>query len=105
MYHHHIEEMARSLVEAGLTTDRQQVELVLSQYWADKVAVVWSTEDVHSFQDNFDKETGKSSLSDEQALEILISVFDNYDCNNGITWESLRYSSQERLKELHGEND
>jgi hypothetical protein len=105
MYDRHLQEMARGLVEAGLATEGQKVELVLFQYWADKVAVVWTTEDVHSIQDDFDAETGKSSLSDEQALEILLSVFENHDCNNGITWESLRYSSQEFLEELHGEEE
>jgi hypothetical protein len=70
-----------------------------------KVAVVWTTEDVYGIQDDFTEETGKSSLSDEQAPEILLSVFENHDCNNGITWESLRYSSQEFLEELHGEEE
>ena len=34
MYEHHIKNMASSLVEVGLATDQEQVELVLSQYWA-----------------------------------------------------------------------
>jgi hypothetical protein len=38
MYEHHIKDMATSLVEAGLATDGEQVELVLGAYWADKVA-------------------------------------------------------------------
>ena len=56
MYEHHIKNMASSLVEVGLATDQEQVELVLSQYWANKVAVVWTTEDVHSVQDDFDED-------------------------------------------------
>ena len=38
MYEHHIKDMAVSLVEAGLTTDGEQVKLVLAAYWADRVA-------------------------------------------------------------------
>ncbi len=67
MYHHHIQKMARGLLEAGLATDRQQIELVLSQYWVNKVAVVWTTDDVHSIQEDFDEEMQTSSLSEEQA--------------------------------------
>ena len=93
--YHHIEEMARGLLEAGLTTDGQQVELVLSQYWANKVAVVWTTEDVHSVQDDFDENEQTSSLSEEQAQSILHKALDKHDTSEGITWESLRYWSEE----------
>ncbi len=81
----HIKEMASSLVEAGLAVDCQQVELVLSAYWADKVAVVWTTEDVHSVQDDFDDEEQTSSLSEEQAQIILQKAFDKHDASEGIT--------------------
>ena len=91
----HIEGMASSLVEAGLATDHQQVELVLAAYWADKVAVVWTTEDVHSVQDDFDEDQQTSSLSEEQAQSILQKAFDKHDASEGITWEDLRYWSEE----------
>ena len=92
---HLIQDMATSLVEAGLTTDQKQVELILSQYWTDKVAVVWTTDDIHAVQDNFDEDTETSSLSEEQAESILQKAFDKHDANVGITWESLRYWSEE----------
>ena len=95
MYDHHIQEMASSLVEAGLATDCQQVELVLAAYWADKVAVVWTTEDVHSVQDDFDEDKETSSLTAEQAQSVLQKAFDKHDATQGITWESLRYYSEE----------
>lgn len=77
MYYHYIQAMTSSLVEAGLVQDSQAAENVLSAYWKDKVAVVWTTDDVHGIQEDFDPETEKSSLSDEQAQEILLSAFDN----------------------------
>jgi len=95
MYEHHIKDMATSLVEAGLATDGQQVELVLSQYWTDKVAVVWSVDDVHAVQENFDEDKETSSLSEEQAQSILQKAFDKHDASEGITWEGLRYWSEE----------
>ena len=95
MYEHHIKDMATSLVEAGLATDGEQVQLVLAAYWVDKVAVVWTTEDVHSVQDDFDDKEQTSSLTEEQAQIILQKAFDKHDASEGITWESLRYYSEE----------
>lgn len=92
---HHIQDMATSLVEAGLATDQKQVELVLQKYWEDKVAVVWTSVDVHAVQDDFDEDNETSSLSNEQAQSVLQRAFDKHDANEGITWESLRYWSEE----------
>ena len=91
----HIKDMAASLVEAGLAIDCQQVELVLAAYWADKVAVVWTNDDVHTAQDDFDDEEQTSSLTEEQAQSILQKAFDKHDASEGITWEDLRYWSEE----------
>ena len=90
----HIKDMAASLVEAGLATDHQQVELVLAAYWADKVAVVWTIDDVHAVQEDFDEDKETSSLSEEQAQSILQKAFNKHDASEGITWESLRYYSE-----------
>ena len=92
---HHIQDMAISLVEAGLATDQKQVELVLQKYWEDKVAVVWTSVDVHAVQDDFDEDNETSSLSDEQAQSVLQRAFDKHDANEGITWASLHYWSEE----------
>ncbi len=94
--------MASSLVEAGLATDYQQVELVLAQYWADKVAGIWTTDDVHSIQNDFNEDTFSSSLSEEQAVNVLLEAFDSHDANEGITWESLRYWSGEIVEQSCG---
>jgi hypothetical protein len=99
MYEHHTCNMATILVESGLATDQKQVELVLSQYWADKVAVVWTTNDVHNIQDNFDEDEQTSSLSEEQAQNILQKAFEKHDADVGITWESLRFWSEELAEE------
>ena len=92
---HHIQDMARGLLEAELATDQKQVELVLQKYWEDKVAVVWTSVDVHAVQDDFDEDNETSSLRNEQAQSVLQRAFDKHDANEGITWESLRYWSEE----------
>ena len=91
----HIKDMASSLIEAGLATDQEQIKLVLSQYWADKVAVVWTTEDVHAAQDDFNEDEQISSLTEEQAQTVLQKAFEKHDASEGITWEDLRYYSEE----------
>ncbi len=95
----HIKDMASSLIEAGLATDQEQIELVLSQYWADKVEVVWTTDDVHSVQDDFDEDEQTSSLSEEQAQTVLQRAFEKHDASEGITWDSLRYWSEEIVEQ------
>ena len=91
--------MAASLVEAGLATDQKQVEQALARYWEDKVAVVWTVDDVHAVQDDFDEDKETSSLSEEQAQSVLQKAFDNHDTNEGITLESLRFWSDELAEE------
>ncbi len=91
----HIKDMASSLIEAGLATDQEQIELVLSQYWADKVAVVWTNDDVHSVQDDFDEDEQTSSLSEEQAQTVLQRAFAKHNASDGLTWDNLRYYSEE----------
>ncbi len=95
MDHHHIQDMASSLVEEGLATDQKLVEQALARYWEDKVAVVWTTDDVHSIQDDFDENKQTSSLSEEQAISVLQKAFDNHDANDGITWEKLRFWNED----------
>ena len=95
MDHHHIQDMASSLVEEGLATDQKLVEQALARYWEDKVAVVWTTDDVHSIQDDFDENKQTSSLSEEQAISVLQKTFDNHDAGVGITWEKLRFWNEE----------
>ena len=59
---------------------------ILSQYWADKVAVVWTSVDVHTVQNDFNEDEQASSLSEEQAQSILQRVFDKHDAtSDGIT--------------------
>lgn len=104
MYRHHIQNMASSLVEAGLVQDSQAAENVLSQYWLGKVAVVSTIDDVHAIQNDFDEDEETSSLSNEEADKILQKAFDEHNGNEGISKENLRYWSQKVALEA-GTND
>lgn len=87
--------MARGLVEAGIVQDTQAAEFGLQDYWADKVAVVWTTADVHAVQENFDEDTETSSLTEDEATAILQRAFEKHDAERGLSWEDLRYWSEE----------
>jgi hypothetical protein len=49
-----------------------------------KIAVLWSVEDVQA---------DRPDLSDEEAWQVLQAVEANHDCNNGITWTTLRMTA------------
>ena len=47
--------------------------------------------------DDFDEDDLTSSLTEAQAQNVLQRAFDKHDASEGITWESLRYWSEEEL--------
>jgi len=93
--------MCDHLVAAGLVSDPVQVQKVLADYWADKIAVVWGVEDVKSTMADW-HQVEIDTISDETALEVLQTVFENHDCNYGINWETIRATAldMERLAQL-----
>jgi len=101
MHDHHICGMCEHLVATGLISDFVQVQKVLADYWADKIAVVWDVEDVKSTMAEW-QEVEIDAISDETALKVLQTVFENHDRNYGINWETIRVTAldMERLDEL-----
>jgi len=104
MYQHHIHDMARILVASGNATDPNQVEKVLSDYWADKVAIVWSTDDVRAaidqqYDEQVDEKATESLITEDQAREALLEAFENHDAEYGIAWETLRYYARDVLSQ------
>jgi len=45
----------------------------------------WSIDDFRNVADGYDKE----EFTDEELLQAMEMVVDNFDANNGITWETL----------------
>jgi len=93
MYQYMIGEMT-DLVMAALTksTDnplrlldpyvlRKLIHTALSGYWADKVAIVWSKEDI------LEELPG---LTEDEALFILKTVVNDHDATLGVNWNSFR---------------
>lgn len=68
MYNHNIEAMAQAIVDSGLTNDRESIE-------------IWSTNDVFCCAESIG-----INLTEDDAIEILLSVFDDFDAGVGINW-------------------
>jgi len=101
MYDHQICGMCDHLVAAGLVSDPAQVQKSLADYWADKIAVVWDIDDVKDTMAEW-HEVEIDAISDETALEVLQTVFEQHDCNFGINWGTIRVTAldMKRLDEI-----
>jgi hypothetical protein len=82
MYAHTLKEMAAALVAAKVIPEEKKkaAQDVLVGYWADKIALVWSADDVSG---EYPK------LSEDQCIEVLQKVLDDHDCTVGVTWETI----------------
>ena len=57
---------------------------ILRDYWADKIALLWSTEDVHRAANE-----NKTVLTETQARELLTQLNNRYNPQNGLRWSDL----------------
>lgn len=93
MYDHHIKDMAELVVSKLFPNSptkeilTKTVEEILQEYWKDKIADVWTIEDVRSVGEDED-----TPLTDEEAGEVLRLLLDNHDASVGINWDSIRYT-------------
>lgn len=83
MYDINLKWTAKMLKDQGLTDNEEGTYQALKEYWKDKIAIVWSVEDVKESLD------GKYDLSDEEAIDILQEVFRSHDGGFGITWDTI----------------
>lgn len=88
MYYHEIENQINALKDAGLLKEKDKAKAmtVLKEAWKNKIAVVWTTEDVLHRA----KEIGKD-ITEEKAAEILYLALDKHDAEMGIAWETFDY--------------
>lgn len=69
------------------------IEGILSQlkdYGSKKIAIIWSTEDVHATAANMED----TQLTEEEAEQVLDEVERHHDANIGVNWETLEYHIQ-----------
>lgn len=61
-----------------------RAELLLTEYWADRIALVWTTKEVHRAANE-----AKTVLTEEHARTILRSLHDNYHAQYGLEWRDV----------------
>ena len=63
---------------------------LLTDFWADRIALVWTTQDVHRAANE-----AKTVLTEQQARTILRSLHDNYRAQYGLEWRDMSEAVQE----------
>jgi hypothetical protein len=61
-----------------------KAEHLLAEYWADKIALLWTTKEVHRAANE-----AKTVLTEQQARTILRSLHDNYHAQYGLEWRDV----------------
>lgn len=86
MYHHHLKDMVKDLIEAGLVDRDKHTEALTTmlKYWDDKIALTWITKDVIEYAKQLDM-----LISEESAIEILQGAFSRHDAQVGICWDTF----------------
>ncbi len=61
-----------------------KAEQLLTEYWADKIALLWTTKDVHRAANE-----AKTVLTEEQARTILRDLLASYQPQYGMEWRDV----------------
>jgi hypothetical protein len=119
MYDYELEQMAKALEQKGLLIPvlepEQAVQTVkeeMKKYWEDKIAVVWTTEDVLSIAHPAKWDTDGNEipaeewLTQEDAVGVLNKVLDDHDATLGITWDTIEiyvsdFKAEKQKKDTH----
>ena len=82
---------------------RRQAEQLLTHYWADKIALVWTTHQVHRAANEI-----RLVLTETQAREVLRGLHQQHDAQHGLRWADVIEAIQQsglgrdiRNRELH----
>ena len=82
MHQHIIIEMLDALTPA--LRSRKKAEAILQRYWSDKIAIHWTTQDVHRAAN--ERET---VLTEENARTALTDLHRHHDKQLGLRWNDL----------------
>ena len=82
MHQHIIIEMLDALTPA--LKSRKKAEVILQRYWSDKVAIIWTTQDVHRAAN--ERET---VLTEAEAQTALTDLHRHHDKQLGLRWKDI----------------
>ena len=77
---------AESVIPNTLFHYNKAVKVLREKVWTNKIALVWSTEDIQSF---VSESCHHLELSDEEAQLVLDSLKRGYDCYIGLNWNVI----------------
>jgi hypothetical protein len=96
-----IDEMVQKL--RPVLKDKEQARRILDAFWADKIAIVWTTQQVHRAANELEM-----ALTEEEARNVLQRVFDRHDPQYGLKWQDITAFIEDRVlgrkltkRELH----
>lgn len=82
MFKYEIDEIAKAILkQKGV-----DVTDVLEEYWDDKIAIVWTVEDIIEYAEDKD-----IKISEEEAKNILQEILSNQDSEIGVNWSVIDY--------------
>lgn len=82
MHSYIIEEMLDALMPALQSKNKAQG--LLQQYWSDKIAIIWTTQDVHRAANE-----RNTVLTEEEARTALTDLHRHHDKQLGLRWKDL----------------
>lgn len=91
----HTYAMARLLVEKGISSNLEETKKVLDDYWKDKIAHIWSTEEIIITA----KRIGVP-INYDHALTILNIVEKNIDSQYGVSWSDIESALESNRMEF-----
>ena len=65
---------------------------MLECYWSDKIAIVWTTEQVHRAANEIEM-----ALTEQEAKRVLEVMFNRHDPQYGLKWEDITNHIQDRV--------
>ena len=82
MHSYIIDEMLDALSPS--LKSRKKAEVLLQQYWSDKIALIWTTQDVHRSANE-----RKTVLTEEEARTALTDLHRHHDKQLGLRWKDI----------------
>jgi len=82
MHLEHIQAMLQAL--KPVLKDRGRAEQILKHYWQDKIALVWTTEDVHHAANE-----REVALTEKEARALLQDLHEHHNPQYGLHWKDV----------------
>ena len=89
MFKYYIDRMSEKILEEA----NVDVKSILEEYWKNKIALIWGTDDVIYYG-----EQHGIKITEEKAREILWKIQSNHDAEIGVNWDVIDYYVHEEVE-------